>query len=216
MYYEAKLSQFIELSNSENWNFIKNGIKENIYGQPKPYKYYPLSGGNLIHHAYSLMQLIEVVGLNRFLEISSVFEFGGGYGSFRRLVANLGLNGKYVIFDIPLFSNLQKLYLDMVLKNHSTIFKDEVDQGKTDKNDLFVALWSLSETPLSFRKKFEQILKTSKLILIAFQSEFQGIDNKSYFENLIQNKVIVRGLIKPVKASNNNYYLIGTNDNSRN
>ena len=56
--------------------------------------------------------------------------------------------------------------------------------NKNDLNSLFIANWSLSETPIKFRKKFKIIIKKSKYILIAFQENFEDIDNLKYFYSL--------------------------------
>ena len=58
-------------------------------------------------------------------------------------------------------------------------------------DSLFIANWSISETPIKFRKKFEIIIKNSKYILIGFQENFENINNLKYFNNLknrISNK----------------------------
>ena len=54
-------------------------------------------------------------------------------------------------------------------------------------NSLFIANWSISETPIKFRKKFEKILRNSKYILIGFQENFENIDNLKYF-NILKKK----------------------------
>ena len=57
--------------------------------------------------------------------------------------------------------------------------------NKTKKNnDLFIANWSLSETPINFRKNFLKIITSSKYILICFQEKFESIDNLKYFNSL--------------------------------
>ena len=56
--------------------------------------------------------------------------------------------------------------------------------NNSSSNSLFIANWSLSETPINFRKKFFKLIKNSKLILISFQENFENIDNLKYFKNL--------------------------------
>ncbi len=56
-------------------------------------------------------------------------------------------------------------------------------------NYLFIANWSLSEIPLSYRKKFERIIINSSYILICFQEKFENINNLKYFKNLKKYKL---------------------------
>src|SRR5207244_11597755 len=44
-------------------------------------------------------------------DLACVLEFGGGYGSMCRLFHNLGFRGRYLIFDLPAFSALQRFFL---------------------------------------------------------------------------------------------------------
>ena len=53
-----------------------------------------------------------------------------------------------------------------------------------NSNYIFIANWSISETPINFRKKFEVIIKNSKYILISFQENFENLNNLNYFTNL--------------------------------
>ena len=57
--------------------------------------------------------------------------------------------------------------------------------NKTTENiDLFIANWSLSETPIHFRKKVMIKIIKSKFILISFQEKFENINNLKYFKEI--------------------------------
>ena len=50
-----------------------------------------------------------------------------------------------------------------------------------------MSTWALSEMPLTSRAEVEPILDTDKcvVVLFAYQAEFEGIDNRKYFESLL-------------------------------
>ena len=70
-----------------------------------------------------------------------------------------------------LTSNLKKI--ERFKNNHS--------------NSIFIANWSISETHIKFRKKFEDIIKNN-YVLISFQEYFENINNLTYFKSLKKNE----------------------------
>jgi hypothetical protein len=213
MFFSPPVIEFSQLKNSEGWKIYRNGIRENFFGNPKRYIEYPSSSGNLIHHAYSLLQLQKVVPLEKIVKSKQIFEFGGGYGSFRRLVHQIGFKGDYVIYDLPMFCLIQKFFLANATNGQcKTTFISKTDDLHTiDKPDIFVALWSFSETPLALRTSFENIISKTHFILIAFQNDFSGADNLSYFKQLLETQIIKEGQIIEIDHIPSNYYLIGSN-----
>ena len=99
--------------------------------------------------------------------------------------------------SVALISSYKKL--DQILKK----FKN--------KKKLFIANWSLSETPLLFRKKFKFIFSNFDFQLIFFQSNFEDINNLKYFKNLknYNLKLKRKSIIIPVKKliNNNNLFI---------
>lgn len=200
---------------STELNFLKNSpewaarwrpaIAESPVGHPPPYIFYPDSSGNLIHHAYHLAQFEKKSGM-RVQDTDFVFEFGGGYGSMCRLLFNLGFRGKYVIFDLPPFAALQKYYLKTIglpvypsdsfsaslpgvacLSDASEL--DKVIAGRAaSKNPMFIATWSISESPVAVRRAILPLISDFKAFLIAYQANFAEIDNVAFF-NSWKNKL---------------------------
>ena len=103
-----------------------------------------------------------------------VFEYGGGYGNFARLIKSISSDLVYIIYDLPVFSYLQHYYLssngfntydtiDMFpkpgiycinqKKDLNLIFFKNLAKNKDEK--LFVATWSLSETDLKDRPSID-------------------------------------------------------------
>ncbi len=184
-----------------HWEKWKEAIKEKRYIPTEPYLFYPKSSGNLIHQSYHLAQF-ELISGKKIKDFDFIFEYGGGYGSMCQLVHNLGFKGKYIIFDFPVFSAIQAFFLKMngliVNENQIDVKNGEsssvsqifcLDNLKLVKKafpkkgkGLFIATWSLSESPLEIRRQIYQITKNMDFHLIAYQVRFNEIDNQKYFK----------------------------------
>ncbi len=204
IYYELK-----NLQNNPRWNFYEKLLIEDHIGNPVRYFLYPRSSGNRINHVFHLSVLIDEFGLD-IKKIKSVFEFGGGYGCMARIFSKINLNIKYFCFDTSWVNLLQFYYLkhnnlNVGFSKRNNFFLSS-DLKKTrnfsNNNTLFIANWSISETPIRFRKKFEKIIKNSDYILISFQENFENIDNLKYFKEL-QKKISYKFQIK---ISKNKFY----------
>ena len=175
----------------------QEAIKESPAGHPLPYLSHPSSSGNLIHHAYHVAQFEEKMG-RRAEEMDFILEFGGGYGSMCRLFHNLGFRGKYVIFDLPHFSALQRFYLKSLgLKVRPAGASGAADEGVACVSDLesleallrdaggrdsmFVATWSLSESPLWLRQSVLPLIERFSDFLIAYQHLYGEVNNLQFF-----------------------------------
>jgi len=163
------------------------------------YAFYPKSSGNLIHHAYHMAMFEERTG-TRINNRDIIFEFGGGYGSLCRLIHQLGFKGTYIIYDLPEFSALQRYYLESLgVSVHTFGRNQKVDSGvmllsdfdelsflfanHLGPNSMFIATWSFSETPVSFRLSFQPLFSSFTTYLIAYQHRFGEIDNTAFFSN---------------------------------
>ena len=182
-------------------------IEESAARRPPRYSGHPTSSGNLIHHAYHLARFESASGY-RVEDHEVIVEFGGGYGSTCRLIERLGFSGKYIIYDLPAFSALQRYYLssiglevspDSTPEEHAMVISCEHDldqvryligaagaAGPADKAEasvrrLFIGEWSISETPPTIRDRFLPLTLGFDSHLIAYQSEFGGVDNTTYF-----------------------------------
>ncbi len=141
-------------------------VRESAIGDPRPFFAYWPSSGNLLYQAYHACRFEEVTGA-ALADVDVIVEFGGGYGAFCRLLCALGFRGMYVIFDFPEFSALQRFYLRAhglpaepgrgAGGDRSRIVTvselDELDAflaGRAGRA-AFVALWSLSESPVVLR-----------------------------------------------------------------
>jgi len=209
----------------ERW---EKAIEEVETGFPIRFKKYPRSSGNLIHHAYHVSQFEEKTGVSSD-QIDFICEFGGGYGCMCKLFHNLGFNGKYVIYDFPHFSALQEYFLKTVgitvhafdnfrsEKNGVTCvsdidaLKDILSTSGGYSNSLFIAMWSISETPLHIKNSILPLVSHFDSILISYQDKFVGMDNLEYFETYKSNhEHEIQWDRWEIKHLPGNTYLIGT------
>ena len=140
------------------------------------------TSGNLIHHSYHLLRFAEVTGV----EVSAfnqVVEIGGGYGSMCRLISRLfGPDFEAVIFDLPEFSVLQRYFLRMVGVRARTVSNlRDIPAQNSQTSRLLLATWSLSEMSIADRLPVLDAVGPCNGYLIAFQSEFEEIDNTKFF-----------------------------------
>jgi hypothetical protein len=202
-----------ESNKRDRW---ENAIIEHTVGCPPPYFGYLKSSGNLIHHAYHLAQFEDKAGLD-VSNLDVVFEFGGGYGSMRRLFANLNFKGKYIIFDLLIFSAIQKYYLNSINEHDDTIYVTDLADlksallGVLDKRQksLFVATWSLSESPASVRDAIVQFLPSFDYVLFAYQKRFGEMENLNYFSDFPETYKTHQWHQWEIKHLPENYYLVG-------
>jgi len=177
----------------------EQAIRESPVGRPAPFPFYPKTSANLIQCAYSLCQFEEHTGI-AVAEFDEALEFGGGYGSMCRLFFNLGFGGIYAIYDLLPFSSLQSYYLKSVgipvlrggqqaehWKGAVLVSETEnlrpLSQPRARRKSLFIATWSMSETPLSIRQQFLPYTENYDAYLIAYQSRFGEVDNCQFFRD---------------------------------
>ena len=191
------------LKNSSKWNFYKKLLIEDDVGNPIRYFLYPKSSGNRINQVFHLSVLIDEFEID-IRKIKKVFEFGGGYGCMARIFSKINHNIKYFCYDTYCVNLLQYYYLKNnnldvgFSKKNNFYLNSNYKEIKNFYNTLFIANWSISETPIKFRGKFEKFLMNSKYILIGFQETFENIDNLRYF-NKLKKKISNNFKIKIIK-----------------
>ena len=186
------------------WNFYKKLLVEDNVGNPVRYFLYPKSSGNKINHVFHLCTLINQFNID-IKKIKNVFEFGGGYGCMARIFSKINKDIKYTCFDTFHVNLIQFYYLkynDLNVgfsKKNNFFLTSELKEIQNyylnNSNYIFIANWSISETPIKFRKRFEKIVRNSNFILICFQENFENIDNIKYFR-MLQKKISNKFQIK--------------------
>ena len=199
------LTEFNSIKNLQDYNTLwKNAITETHTGKPIKHFPYRFTSGATIHAAYHIKKFLDL----KFplADIDVVFEFGGGYGKLCAVLNKLGYCGNYILFDLPEFSALQEFYLGLEglpvndpnklserkrINCLSEIQDIHKIQYLLEKRCMFVATWSISETPLSFRKYFDFILQHCDYFLIAYFATVnlgtdEEVDNFVYFADFIK------------------------------
>ena len=219
--------EFKYLKKQSDWdNRWSIAVMETHIGHPVPYYQYPKSSANLIHHAYHLAIFEQITGIN-LSDIDFIFEFGGGYGSMCRLNHNIGFTGKYIIYDMPAFSALQRFFLKSIGVNVLTVDSftpqisgalcvSEIQQlnnillDDTDsKNSLFIGTWSISEVPYSIRDSILPLISGFHTFLIAYQDRFQETDNIAFFKQWTANQDSIEWCDWAIEHMPGNRYLMG-------
>jgi hypothetical protein len=187
------------LRQRRDWNTKwHQALRESPVGHPVPNVLLPSSSGNLIHQAYHIVQF-ETRAQVPVSDMDYIFEFGGGYGSMCSLFHNLGFRGKYLIFDLPIFTALQTFYLKAAgLPVHPVeVFNAEPDGvlAISDRGQLkeclshvtqssramFIATRSISEIPVQEREFFLTLLRPFEAFLIYYSHSYREVDNMEFF-----------------------------------
>jgi len=206
MFHEAQTEEFDYLQNLSTWGKYESALGESPIGRPQRYAHLASTSGNLVHHAYNYSQLFDASAFPVDVgQCHHIFEFGGGYGSFARFVYQMGFSGKYTLFDLPELTRLQRYFLSSLehlpisvtlgdnpgLKNGVSLISElaDVDRAVESRSiDVFVATWSISESPLSIRKQIFNRIRNPSFYIIAYFENFNGIDNVSYFKQFVNER----------------------------
>jgi hypothetical protein len=203
MFHEPDRIELEYLKSLPQWERLRKVLKETSVGNPPGYPGFLSSSGNYIHNTYILTKFCGFFNFD-ISKARKVVEFGGGYGSMCRLVYNLGFSGNYAIFDLPEFCLLQEYFLKSWNKNIKVslrpisqnqpgvaLLSQQEDLQKQLENfngcpDVFIATWSISESPVELREKVFEVVGQSKYIFIAFHDVFAKVDNVDYFRQFTQ------------------------------
>ena len=163
-------------------------------GDPYLCEDFPLASPMSIQHARYIMLLKQHLDL--FIpesKLGHIVEFGGGYGNFCRLTFSLGYSKEYDIIDFPEMHSIQGHYLKHALpertieKNVSFCsIEDVANKSFNNEKSLFMATFSLNETPIEVREQVEPLIKNFDYLFFAYNRKFDGIDNLAYFEKIKQ------------------------------
>ena len=126
------------------------------------------------HHYFKYQSLAK----QEFKNFDHIVELGGGCGDMAKFIRNMGYKQKYTIIDLPevlpiLEFNLYGYNIDLTTK----------PVASNDKSILFISTWGISECPIKWRDEVLNTLNPTNW-LIAYQREFENIDNAKYFQQL--------------------------------
>jgi len=132
-----------------------------------------------------------------------------------RVMLSLGFPGAYHVHDLPEFGLLQRWYLRSLDEESAArvSFGDRLDAVPSREEagqSVFVATWSLSETPVAVREQWRPVLDRCSSFLMAYQETFEGIDNRAWFDAFAASRPDVRWTHHEIPHIPGNYYLLGT------
>jgi len=183
-------------------------LEEPGFGNPPRLPYYPKTSGNLVHHAYHLLQFKRATGL-RMRDVGDVLEFGGGYGAMALMAQRLGHSGTWTIVDLPEMSLLQLYYLTNVGADMRRVRLIDQLPSCDEPVSLIVALWSLSEAPLKARDEFDARC-SADAYLISYQPDWHGLNNEEWFSAFRRKRPGIRWSVE--QAAMGSRYLFGVRD----
>lgn len=203
---------------------LQRALTESPVGRPLVNAYYPLSSPLLVQHGYHLVRLLETTDLD-LSTLQLVVDFGAGYGSFFRLLRNLEYRGRYIIWDLPIMCALQRFYLRNVFPTgpggeppENLAWLSSADPKEREvvarecaerRPSLFIATWSLSETPAAVRAQVAPALAGFSYVVCAYQRTFDHCDNAQYFQSLASSLPGFDWQHAECPVFRGNFYLIG-------
>jgi len=154
------------------------------YGSQEDFAIYSLFGDfnttmNRIQHMAHLINCGYT--LDKLASLNTILEFGAGIGEMAEIIYKLGFKGKYVIYDFPEVSNIQR-YFHQQLKLNDISYTGEYND--LTSADLCIGTWSFTEMPIDLRNEIMYNVVGSKEWLLAYSNNIFGIDNDSYIKNV--------------------------------
>lgn len=134
---------------------------------------------NMINQAYHVKLWEDTTG-RRIEQLRTIYEFGGGYGALAHLARRMGFTGRYLIYDLPEFALLQQWFLA-----GQGVPVEHVDGP--EHSDLFVALYSLSETPDEVRR-YWGLRAAAGSYLLLYSGQWAEHDNRDWAYGFMQER----------------------------
>lgn len=204
--------EYNELVKHEDYdNCWRKAIQDDGTFNPERFPLNPNTSGNYIHCAYHLMRL-KIAHDIKVRDVSTIVEVGAGYGSMAKVCRQAGFKGTYYLFDLPIFSKLQSVYLANNSKYEFITDLDKLSDLSISSKDntLFISTWAASEMPEEYRDRVLNQVNKFKYVLLAYQSMFEGMDIYTYFEEW-QQKTNQYVWLNEYCVDKNHRYLFGRN-----
>jgi hypothetical protein len=180
---ETTRDEYCELVKNINYDKVwKHAIRDSGFGNPERFPFAPYSSGNYIHCAYHLAKFEEAHGV-AVKDLDHILEVGAGYGAMATVCRQAGFTGKYVCFDLPIFSDIQRIYIGKNGYEYITIseIRSLIGDMPSD-NSMFISTWAVSEMPEDYRMHILNQVPKYKNVLLAYQSFFEGMDINGFFD----------------------------------
>ena len=137
------------------------------------------------------------------IKMDRIFEFGPGYGGLCDVIYRAGFKGSYYLQDLPEMQQIQRYFLKADTTDRKLFW-----QVPTEKVDLFISTWALSEVPLAIRYAILRAVPSKNYFFI-FQDKWdedddRTIDNVKFFEEVFGDKI-------PPSPDNGHQYVLVVN-----
>lgn len=111
-------------------------------------------------------------------DYDQIVDFGAGIGEMGRVIYDLGFKKDYYICDLPEVAKISSGYLNTL--GHSPKIVENFNEIPNNKKTLFIATWSLSEVPFSYRNEIANYFRKQDFLIIFQQNVFE-YNNTGYF-----------------------------------
>jgi len=195
-----KKNQLDYLESKLDTGTLKSMLTEYNVGKPILADFKYTTSTNSIHLLYHFIKFSSELSVD-LKNLSTVIEFGGGYGDAAKIFKTINPQATYIITDLPIFSFVQLVYLQSIFGKEEVFLVNDVrdvQKGKINiipfdaeklsmlkehvkSVDLFISTWALSETP----KQTQDLIKSlnyfdTRYILMGYQksnSDFTAAEN---------------------------------------
>lgn len=213
---ETQLS-FLEKSISKEK--LTEILEEDYVGNPILINSTYLTSHNSIHHLYHLIQFQEKTK-TKLEEISTIIEWGGGYGNMAKLFKRIVPEATYIIIDLAPMVCLQWVYLATIFEEDTVnLIGDmgtKLKHGKINllplcflKNyqlsaNLFISTWSLSESSKSAQDYVDSHnFFDAKHLLLGYQKSGPALPYAGQTGEMAKKR---GAIIYPIEFLPGNYY----------
>ena len=208
---------------SPEWDRWQRLSRKSVHGGARPADVDNGAAYVTIQHAFHIKTFEESTH-RKLRDCDVIFEVGGGFGNFCRVMREDGFRGTHIILDLPHVREVARLFLSLngvpvtdkveLVDGACLITSDDIEAAiamVAGKRVAFVATWSLSETPMAIRERlFPALHKDCALYLVASQWDHQwdGIDNRVYFQQFMRDSE-AQWKLMPVPGDPEERYLFG-------
>jgi len=136
-----------------------------------------------VHQYYHAMMMEKLMGIEELGagQDDNFVEIGGGYGVLASALASPS-RANYTIIDIPEMLEIQRYNLGPLAEDGMVTLITYPSDAVVDSHTLVIALWSLSELDEIGRKEFLRVFDAAGAWFVAYQKQWQDIDNVAWFE----------------------------------
>lgn len=192
-YRKEELAYLREIYEDET---IEKMIEEEIINMPD---------NNNIHQLYHLTQFCQ----KTILTPDVITEFGAGYGAMCNVCSRLFEWSRYNIIDLPELQEVQQRYLGLYGLSDYVKWYNSIEDICDTESGMFIATWSLSETPQEIR---EIVMEKANFecYLLAYGKSFFDLENYNYFSEFAKKRNHLNWHKIKIPFMEEQYYLIGS------